>query len=67
MLFIHLQNLCNAYIGLPGEIGSYRPIKLYLPYLFSNKLTTEPYQFFLFKFDSYRVFDDNFFQLFGTS
>ena len=26
-----------------------------------NKWTTEPYQVFLFKFDSCRVFDDDFF------
>ena len=26
-----------------------------------NKWTTEPYKFFLFKFDSCRVFDDDFF------
>ena len=26
-----------------------------------NKWTTEPYQFFLFKFDRCRVFDDNVF------
>ena len=30
-------------------------------YMKKNKWTTEPYQFFLYKFDRCHVFDDNFF------
>ena len=36
-------------------------------YMKKNKWMTEPYQFFLFNFDRYRVFDDDCFHLFGTS
>ena len=56
MLFTHLQNRGNLIVSINKVIF---PIFIFW-YMKKNKWTTEPYQFFLFRFDSCHVFDDDF-------